>query len=72
MNRPETESQRVWEDNEFRPSSKTIRSIVQIANLFLKFLIKEDSKKYSNISLLEPIKKSKLVEYENDRIKRNI
>ena len=66
MNDPVKESHRLWDKN-FKPSVKTLRSIIQVSNQFLEFLCEKYPKEYQNLKL-NPITRVQFKHYEATKI----
>lgn len=66
LNKIDSVRLRIWPDQKFRPSIKTIKSIIQTANQFIKFLSKTYPDEFSHLQPLYPLSRAQMRDYEGD------
>lgn len=61
-NEPSSETERIWDNPDFKPSKKTLKRIIQISNRFLKFLSVHETG-MTDLRTLNPITKAQMKHY---------
>lgn len=71
LNSNKTKVDKIWEDDKYVPSKKTILQITQIANQFIDYLKNTRPLEYPGITHLKPLTRSQLNDHEGNRKMNN-